>query len=106
MTITEPEREEVSANVEHATVAWAQRTSRLDLDRVDACARRAGTAPVDEPVDRGGRTLELTFDGAIAVVAHPSAHAEGTRLFPARVAKPHALHASAHDDADAHGRYT
>ena len=54
------------------------------------------------------RALEHRLDRAVGAVAHPAGESELDGVTPARLAEPHALHATAHDDAvaDALGHLT
>jgi hypothetical protein len=62
-----------------------------DVDGVDACARRTGSAPRDHSVDRRRRALEFGLYRAVAAIAYPSTDALRSRPFATRVPEPHAL---------------
>ena len=62
-------------------------------------ARSGGTAPRprDDGIDFMRRACDDRLDAAVAPVSHPAAKLAGARLVGKRVAKSHALDASAYD---------
>jgi hypothetical protein len=85
----------------HSKAALSHNRNGDYIDVIDVRARRTVMAPRDHAIDRGIRPLELGFDRAVAAVTHPSGHTVRTRLGATRIAKPHALNPSPHDDLNA-----
>src|SRR5215204_6273981 len=87
---------ETSGNVEGVL---ARRLLPLDVDGVDARARRAPAAPVDHAPDAVRVALEDGLDRAVRAVPHPAAEAERARPVARLGAEEDALNPPA--DADA-----
>jgi len=67
-------------------------------------AARPAAAPLDEPLDRTGVTLEDGFDRPVVAIPDPAGDAAHTRSFQKRKAKADTLDASVDDDAAADHR--
>src|SRR3954451_6480710 len=68
-----------------------------DVDRADPRPGRSGTAPGDQPVDRGRGTFDLRLDRTVAAISDPSSDVLLARPGAARVAEEHALDPTRYD---------
>src|SRR5205085_7730931 len=78
----------------------ARRLLFAHLDGVHPGHARPAAAPLDQPVDRWGRSLEDGLDAAIRKVPYRAGHAGRHRLFARVPPEPHTLHVSGDQHAN------
>jgi hypothetical protein len=90
----------------YGEVVEALRVGLLDLDIINASARRALPHQGNQLFYRFGITFQLRLDRSVAAVARPSANADRPGLVSDPGAKEHALHATPDADVPGNAHHT